>query len=142
LVQEVAHLLESDGRRQAISLRLELDESLGYLKVDRLQIQQVLVNLVRNAFDAVAASNQGARVVTVGTRRAGGGALLQVRDTGIGLPEGHEDEMFEAFFTTKAGGLGIGLAISRSIVTAHGGRLWAERNPDRGASFLVSLPAS
>lgn len=141
LVREVLALLEVDARRHAIALRVDLDETLGLLSLDRIQIQQVVVNLVRNAIEAIAATDAGERSVVVATRLDDGNAVrLAVRDTGVGLPSGANGDIFEAFYTTKPDGLGIGLAISRSIVEAHGGRLWAEPADGRGATFLVSLP--
>ena len=142
LVREVAGLLEPDARRHGIAIRLHLDEALGQISLDRIQIQQVVMNLLRNGLDALAAAS-GERLLTVETGPAGTrDVLVAVRDTGVGLPaDAADDQIFDAFFTTKADGLGIGLTISRSIVEAHGGQLWAERNPDRGATFYVSLPS-
>jgi two-component system sensor kinase FixL len=97
------------------------------------------MNLLRNGLDALDAA--GERRLTVETRpNQSRGVLVAVRDTGVGLPAGADSDIFEAFFTSKPKGLGIGLTISRSIVEAHGGRLWAERNPERGTTFYVSLP--
>ncbi len=141
LVREVAGLLEPEARRQGIAIRLHLDDGLGQISLDRIQIQQVVMNLLRNGLDALAAA--GERLLTVETSPTGArDVLVAVRDTGVGLPADAEDgQIFDAFFTTKPDGLGIGLTISRSIVEAHGGRLWAEPNPDRGATFYVSLPS-
>jgi PAS domain S-box-containing protein len=142
LVREVAGLLEAEVRRHAVALRLHLNDALDEVWLDRVQIQQVIMNLLRNGLDALVAGVGGERRLTVETRPDGArGVLVAVRDTGVGLPaEAEDDRIFDAFFTTKPDGLGIGLAISRSIVEAHGGRLWAERNADRGATFYLSLP--
>jgi len=143
LVQEVVQLCEADAHRHGVTIRLHLDEALGEMWLDRIQIQQVVMNLLRNGLDAVTTAGAEERVVMLRTRGdAPGGLLLSVRDSGVGLPPGATEQVFDAFFTTKRDGLGIGLAISRSIVDAHGGRLWAERNPSRGTTFHVSLPAS
>jgi PAS domain S-box-containing protein len=143
LVQEVVHLCEADAHRHGVTIRLQLDEAVGLIGLDRIQIQQVVMNLLRNGLDAVMAPGAEERAVTLTTRSdAPGGVLLSVRDTGVGLPPGAAEQVFDAFFTTKRDGLGIGLAISRSIVEAHGGRLWAERDAARGTIFYVSLRSS
>jgi len=113
---------------------------------DRVQLQQVLLNLVMNGMDAMNSVPEEMRILllqgkhdaTVGTPAV----LLCVQDAGIGLKAGEMERLFEPFYTTKADGMGMGLAISRSIIEAHGGRLWAEPNRGRGATFLFSLPAA
>src|SRR5262245_20558469 len=108
------------------------------LEADRVQLQQVFMNLMLNAIDAM---KEGGGVLTLTARRnADDGLLIAVSDTGIGLPAGTADQIFESFVTTKAHCTGMGLAITRSIVEAHGGRLWATANSGPGATFLFTLP--
>ena len=121
-------------------MRLALDPALPSIQVDRIQVEQVILNLLRNALDAIVAGPHGDDEVLVRTCRSNGAVEVTVRDTGVGLPPDTATRIFDAFFTTKRGGLGMGLSISRSIVEAHGGRLWAADNRDRGMSFTFSLP--
>jgi signal transduction histidine kinase len=109
---------------------------------DRIEIQQVLVNLVLNALDAVAGLPEERRVVVLSVAHTDGRATVTVRDRGHGIA--HEDlpRLFDAFFTTKRGGMGLGLSIARTLVKAHGGRVWAESGPGEGAAFHVELPAA
>lgn len=141
LVRQAAHLVEADARVSGIPMRLALEPSLPAIDVNRIQVEQVILNLLRNALDAILAAQHEDDEVLVQTRRGTDGAVeVAVRDTGIGVPPGAAARMFDAFFTTKRGGLGMGLSISRSIVEAHGGRLWAAGNRDRGMTFTFSLP--
>ncbi|MGD9763258.1 MAG: ATP-binding protein [Candidatus Binatia bacterium] len=143
LVREIAVLFEAEARSQGVAMRLRLDARIATLNVDRIQIQQVLMNLLRNALDSLEEVHAGERLLTVVTRRDGTKAVrITVRDTGVGLPPGAAPRIFEPFFTTKPHGLGIGLPISRSIVEAHGGRLWAKSAAKPGVAFHVSLPIS
>jgi hypothetical protein len=107
--------------------------------VDRYQIQQVIMNLVRNAFEAMQGSGRVPSLRIHMLRTAVGQVLTEFIDNGCGLPDHNVDNIFDAFFTTKKSGIGIGLSISRSIVEAHGGKLWAENNPDFGAKFSLLL---
>ena len=110
---------------------------------DRVQLQQVLLNLVLNAIDAMSGVHDRPRELTIVSRADGSNAVVvEVRDSGIGLDPDRVERVFEAFYTTKAEGLGIGLSISRSIVEAHGGRLWAAANEPYGAVFRFSLPVA
>jgi signal transduction histidine kinase len=107
---------------------------------DRVQLQQVLMNLMINSMEAMKAVD-GPRELLIESQRAEDGQLMvSVSDTGVGLPANQADQIFNAFFTTKSDGTGMGLRISRSIVEAHGGRLWATANSPRGASFHLTLP--
>lgn len=141
LVKESAQLIESDAQRHRIPLRLRLDPALPTVRLDRIHVEQVLLNLLRNAIDAMRAAPERDHELVVQTvARVGAGVEVHVRDTGVGLPGGASDRIFDAFFTTKPGGLGMGLSISRSIVEAYGGRLWASGNADRGATVAFSFP--
>ena len=109
---------------------------------DRIQVQEVILNLVKNALESLIGC-EGYREVSIGSRALQGSeVVVDVKDTGKGLDAETAEHMFEPFYTTKSGGMGIGLAISRSIIEAHGGKLWAMKNSPRGAIFLFSLPAS
>jgi signal transduction histidine kinase len=109
---------------------------------DRVQLQQVMMNLIVNSIDAMK-DLDGTRELVITSQRAEREHLLvSVADTGVGLPAQHAHQIFDAFFTTKAHGTGMGLSISRSILESHGGRLWAADNSPRGASFYLTLPAA
>jgi PAS domain S-box-containing protein len=140
LVRQAAYLLEPDARGRGIPVRLALDDTLPPVEVDRIQVEQVVLNLIRNAIDAIGVNHRSDDEVLLRTHRAEGAIAVTVRDSGIGPPPNAGDRIFDAFFTTKRGGLGMGLSISRSIIEAHGGRLWAADNPDRGMSFTFELP--
>ena len=116
---------------------------MDLLLADSVQIEQVILNLLRNSFQAMEANPPATRVVFIETSRTTNGAIrVAVRDAGHGFQDVDLDRIFEAFFTTKEEGLGMGLAISRSIIEAHDGRLWATRNSDQGATFLFTLPVT
>jgi signal transduction histidine kinase len=117
-------------------LGTELPELLG----DRVQLQQVFMNLVLNGIDAMKDMDDR-RELFIKSERWEDEVLVTVRDTGSGLPTQHADQIFDAFFTTKLHGTGMGLSISRSIVESHGGRLWADGDAPRGAMFRIALPA-
>jgi PAS domain S-box-containing protein len=142
IVRDALRLIEPELRQDAVALNLRLAPPL-YVEVDRVQIAQVVLNLVRNALEAMAAGNGGRREVEVETARDTGGAVVvSVRDSGLGLPPGQETRIFDAFFTTKEGGLGLGLSVSRSIIEAHGGRLWARANHELGTTVAFVLPSA
>jgi two-component system sensor kinase FixL len=142
LVREVVQLVAGEARKRGVRIVLDLAADLPRVLVDRIQIEQVVLNLVRNGIEAMQTSADD-RVLQIETRAADDGAVeVAVRDSGEGLTPELADRVFEPFFTTKRAGLGMGLAISRSIVRAHGGRISASRNPDRGATFRFTLPAA
>ena len=124
-----------------MQIRLNLDPLHDQVLVDRVQIQQVLVNLFRNALEAMAQSSR--RELTVSNTPAGDDMIeIMVSDTGSGFGDDVEKSLFKTFFTTKETGMGVGLSISRSIIEAHGGRMWAEANSSGGATFRFTLPAA
>jgi two-component system sensor kinase FixL len=123
-----------------VAIVLDLDEPLPPVHCDRIQIQQVLLNLIVNAFAAMRDTGQRERRLIVRTRAETDGVTLSVHDTGTGIAPQHLARLFDQFFTTKPDGLGVGLSIAHSIVAAHGGRIWATNNSDRGATFHVVLP--
>jgi signal transduction histidine kinase len=136
---EMPGLLRSEATRHCIAMRTELAADLPRVAADRVQLQQVIMNLMLNAIEAM--KDTTGELTIRSERSEDGDLLISVSDTGVGLPVEKADEIFSAFFTTKPQGSGMGLAISRSIVTAHGGRLWAQSNEGRGATFCFTLPA-
>ncbi|HEY1459776.1 MAG TPA: PAS domain S-box protein [Casimicrobiaceae bacterium] len=141
-VSEVVALAEHELRSRDIVLQTQLDSRLPAVTGDRIQLQQVILNLIVNAIDAMSGIHDRPRELTIVTAREGDNVAVEVRDSGTGLAPGPADHLFEAFYTTKTEGLGIGLSISRSIVDAHGGRLWASPNEPHGAIFRFSLPST
>jgi two-component system, LuxR family, sensor kinase FixL len=139
LVESVLKFMRADLIRRGVAVEVALDPDLPLVQADRVPIEQVLINVIGNACDAMAANEPGDRRLRIATGADAGSVQVTVFDVGTGLPSS-PDRVFDAFFTTKPEGLGMGLAISRSIVAAHGGRLWAEPNGDRGAAFHVGLP--
>jgi predicted ATPase/signal transduction histidine kinase/GAF domain-containing protein len=140
VVRGTVVLLESEARRHTVSIRMWLAAGFPAIMGDHVQLQQVVMNLIMNGIEAMK-DVEGVRELAIRSRRTDEGEVeVSVTDTGMGLPPGAADRIFETFFTTKADGTGMGLAISRSIVEAHGGRLWAEANQPRGAIFLFVLP--
>jgi C4-dicarboxylate-specific signal transduction histidine kinase len=140
VIREMIVLLRGEATRYAISFRTSLAADLPQVMADHVQLQQVLMNLMMNAIDALK-DVDGTRELDIKSQTAENEQLLlSVSDTGEGLPPQQADQIFNAFFTTKAHGTGMGLAISRSIIEAHGGRLWAGSNSPRGASFYFTLP--
>jgi PAS domain S-box-containing protein len=138
IVHEIFTLLQGEAIRYSITMRPELAADLPKIKSDRVQLQQVFMNLMLNAVEAM--RDEGGEL-TVTSQRQDGQLLFSVSDTGPGLPSGNVDQIFSAFFTTKPQGSGMGLAISRTIVESHSGRLWATANEGRGATFHFTLPA-
>jgi len=140
VLEEVVVLLRSDPRIHGVVISLELDPDLPDVKGDRIQLQQVLLNLLLNAFEAMSEDSSEERAVVIRSRHVDTEVLVTVSDFGPGIPSEDLDRVFEPFRSTKNNGLGMGLSISRSIVASHGGRLWARNNPERGATFSFSLP--
>jgi signal transduction histidine kinase len=141
VIREMIALLRSEVNCYSISIRTELAGDLPKVMADRVQLQQVLMNLILNGVDALKEVT-GGRELTIKSEAADGQLLMSVSDTGVGLPETDADQIFKAFFTTKDHGTGMGLPICRSIIESHGGRLWAAGNTDRGATFQFTLPTT
>jgi PAS domain S-box-containing protein len=142
MIREMELLLRNEAVEHSISVQTRLAADLPLIVADRVQLQQVLMNLMINSIDAMKGVD-GPRQLTLGTQNDSNAQLLvSVEDTGIGLPTGQVAQIFNAFFTTKEHGTGMGLRISQTIIEAHGGRLWATDNPPRGASFHFTLAAA
>jgi len=145
VVNDVLTLARYASAARSVQIRPDLSNDLPLVSGDRVQIQQVLLNLVVNGMDAMDTVEESKRILRIcgrsETRNGIAEVLLSVQDSGTGLRPEEADRLFEAFYTTKPDGMGMGLAISRSIIEAHGGRLWAEPNQGPGATFLFSLPA-
>ena len=141
LILEAVALIQNEASRNRIAIETDLAADLPAAMVDRVQFQQVIVNLMQNGMEAMSAvTGRPRRLIIRSASHASGGVLIAVRDAGIGIKSADERRIFDAFFTTKAQGMGMGLSISRSIVEAHGGRLWASANDDHGATFQFTLP--
>jgi C4-dicarboxylate-specific signal transduction histidine kinase len=141
-IREMMLLLHSEATKLSVSVRTELAADLPQVMGDRVQLQQVLINLMMNSIDAMK-DVEGTRELTIQSQRSEDGqVLISVSDTGVGLPPQQADKIFDAFFTTKTQGTGMGLRISRSIVESHAGRLWAADNSPRGARFCFTLPSA
>jgi PAS domain S-box-containing protein len=140
IIREMVELLRGEANLYAVSIRIDLIADLPKIKADRVQLQQVFMNLILNAIEAM---KETGGVLTVKTQLGENGQLLtSVSDTGVGLPKEKTEQIFDAFFTTKPQGSGMGLSISSSIVESHGGRLWATANNGRGATFHFTLPTA
>lgn len=139
VVEEVLSLMANDLRSHGVSLQTQLQFDLPRVMADRVQIQQVLVNLVRNGMEAMGSVGDRVRQLSISSLHAGREIAVDIADHGIGFDD--EKLVFESFYTTKANGMGLGLAICRSIVEAHGGRIWAKRNQPHGATFGFALRA-
>ena len=142
VIGDVVQLVHSDGVLRNIRVDIECQDNLPTVRGDRVQLQQVVLNLLMNAFDAMKEATAKERNVKVWAQTNGAGTVeISVRDHGTGLTSDELAKVFQPFYTTKREGLGMGLPISRSIIEAHGGRLWAENNVDLGATFHFTLPA-
>ncbi|MBW1636893.1 MAG: GHKL domain-containing protein [Deltaproteobacteria bacterium] len=141
LIQEVIMLVRSKAKEQNILIRLEIAAGLPPVFGDHIQLQQVLLNLIINGIEAMAAAGGSFREIVVqASGEKSDAVMISVQDSGVGIDENQEDLLFDAFYTTKSEGMGMGLSISRSIIEDHGGRLWATRNPDKGTTFSFTVP--
>jgi PAS domain S-box-containing protein len=141
-IKEVIILARSAITKNAVSDQIRLTEDALFVEGDRVQLQQVLLNLILNAIEAMGSVQEGPRELSISTEQTDeNSVLVAVRDAGPGIDTKHLERVFEAFYTTKSSGLGMGLPICRSIIDVHGGRLWAEANEPRGAVFQFTLPA-
>ncbi|WGD50329.1 AAA family ATPase [Bradyrhizobium sp. CB1650] len=139
VILDVIALTSREMEKNGISAQTHLAESLPAIQGDRVQLQQVLLNLLINAIEAMSGVNEGPRELLISTAKADIGVVVSVRDSGPGLMPESVERIFESFYTTKPGGLGMGLSICRSIIEAHGGRLWASANEPKGAAFHFTL---
>jgi PAS domain S-box-containing protein len=142
VASELLRLVASDARGRGVNLSMELAPSLPAVSADRICLQQVMLNLIVNGMDSMKEMDGNGRQLTLRTRRGEDGVEIAVSDTGHGIPAERMPKLFDAFFTTKKDGIGLGLAIARSIVEAHGGQIWAEDHGGRGATFRLTLPVS
>jgi signal transduction histidine kinase len=138
IIREMTPLLRHEADRHSVTIRTELDSTLPIITADRVQLQQVLLNLMLNGIEAM--KGTGGELIVTSSRAEDDQLLISVTDSGPGLPAEEIERIFEAFFTTKPQGTGMGLSISRNIVESHGGRLWASGNAGRGATFHFTLP--
>jgi C4-dicarboxylate-specific signal transduction histidine kinase len=142
VVREAVALVQREMASHAVSVRMELSSALARIFGDRIQLQQVLINLIMNGIEAMADVHDRPRELAIrSAAEANGTVLVSVADCGVGISEEAMDRLFTPFFTTKSGGLGMGLSICRSIIEAHGGRLSAFANREHGATFQIALPA-
>ena len=144
-INEVVALARTEADNNGVSVQTHFAEGLSPVAGDRVQVQQVALNLVLNAVEAMSSADEGPRQLLIGTeQRQGGGVLVSVRDSGPGIDPEHLDRVFDAFYTTKSSGvgMGMGLSICRSIIDAHGGRLWADNSEPGGAVFQFTLPSA
>jgi len=140
-ILDIMRLTSSAMSEHNVTLKMELSEGLPHILGDRVQLQQVILNLVMNAIEAMSEIMEGPRELLISTGEVeSGSVLVAVSDSGPGFSPASLAHIFEAFYTTKSSGLGMGLSICRSIVESHGGRLWATPNEPRGAVFCVMLP--
>jgi C4-dicarboxylate-specific signal transduction histidine kinase len=142
VIADTIGFTRAEVARQGVATRIDLSENLPTVVGDRVQLQQVFVNLILNALEAMAAVTERPRVLTILSNSGVGNVLVEVRDSGSGLAPGESNRIFDAFFSTKPGGLGIGLSVTRSIVEQHGGRISAIPNDGSGLTMRISLPAA
>jgi PAS domain S-box-containing protein len=142
-IDEVIVMVRSAIDRNRVSVRTRLMQHMASVRGDRVQLQQVILNLILNAVEAMSSVKDGTRELSISTEPSQtGGILVDVRDTGPGIDPQHLDQIFRPFYTTKTSGIGMGLSICRSIIDAHGGRLWTEANQPRGAVFQFTIPVA
>jgi signal transduction histidine kinase len=141
LILEMFALLRNEASRYSIAIRTELAEDLPPVMADRVQLQQVFMNLMLNGIDAMKGATGGGKL-TIKSEACAAELLISVKDTGVGLRADQADQIFKAFFTTKDNGIGMGLPISRSIIESHGGRLWVADTSQRGTTFQFTFPAA
>jgi C4-dicarboxylate-specific signal transduction histidine kinase len=142
IVRETIGLVHRDATAQGVRITVALAADLPLVYGDRIQLRQVLLNLVRNALEAMHQVMEGDRTLVVQTSSTTLGVItVEVQDRGMGIEETTVQHLFHPFFTTKTGGMGLGLTLSRSIIAAHGGWIWATRNPERGLTMSFTLPA-
>jgi signal transduction histidine kinase len=139
-VREIESMLGAEARRRGLTLDIRPAAAPTAVVGDRIQIQQVLINLVLNAMDAVADVAEERRTIVVSVESVASGVEVAVRDRGHGIAPDHLPKLFDAFFTTKSNGMGLGLSIARTLADTHGGRVWAENGSGEGAVFHVELP--
>jgi signal transduction histidine kinase len=142
LIQEMIALLRGEASRHSILIHSDLSLELAPIKADRVQLQQVLMNLMLNGIEAMKSMNTPGKLTIKSQQDDSGQLLISVMDTGVGIPPEKIEQIFNAFFTSKPQGTGMGLPISRSIIEAHGGKLWASSNANGGATFEFTLPAA
>jgi C4-dicarboxylate-specific signal transduction histidine kinase len=144
VVRDVLKLIDTDLINQKVTVDTELSQNLPTVTGDSVQLQQVLVNLVVNACDAMAGCHASERrlVIRTGIENGSRAIIVSVSDRGCGIPETKMEQLFESFFTTKEKGMGLGLSVCQTIIAAHRGKLWATNNADRGATFYLSIPTT
>jgi C4-dicarboxylate-specific signal transduction histidine kinase len=142
VINEATLLVQREVSGHGVSLRTELASALPPVLGDRVQLQQVIINLLINGVEAMASITDRPRDLLIRSQREAEQVHVAVHDSGIGIESGTAEQLFSAFFTTKTSGMGMGLSISRSIIRAHGGRLWVVPNPDHGAAFQFTVPVS
>ncbi|HSB06223.1 MAG TPA: ABC transporter substrate binding protein [Thermodesulfobacteriota bacterium] len=143
VIEDILAFIRSDSVLEGVSFETELAPGLPAVLGDRVQLQQVLLNLMLNALDAINEAKPDLRRIVIKTENeVDGGVKVSIKDFGAGIDETHREKLFEPFHTTKPGGMGMGLAISERIIGAHGGSIWGENNPDRGATFYFTVPST
>jgi C4-dicarboxylate-specific signal transduction histidine kinase len=142
-INDVIALAQGAIIKNGVSVQIHLTGGLSHVQADHVQLQQVVLNLILNAVEAMSSVKKGVRELSITTERhQAGDVLVRVCDSGPGIDPEHLDRVFDAFYTTKSSGVGMGLSICRSIINAHGGRLWADVNPSGGAVFQFTLPSA